>query len=235
LIRSIALVIDLQRTLTQAQSLFDNYQQCIADIKRPPRGVSYGDMLFAYATIQGLNPPKIVESGRAQGQSTLILSRCFPQTPIISVECDPDQPDEAIALKRLQDHKNVDCRYGDARNVLPQIVSEMDVVLIDGPKIFRALKLVYKLLKNNHPSVIFLHDCVPGTAFRSYIEEHIPWTFFADDPEFLDQYKHLDKDQPLPQPSLGCIAPRPNFPGFKDLLSIQVTRRLDILRTRKSR
>lgn len=226
---------DLQRTLTKAQAVYPQYQQAIEDLPWTPRGVSYGDMLFAHAVIEDLSPPKIVESGRAQGQSTLILSILYPDTPIISVERKPDHPDEKIALERLKNRKNVDCRYGDARKVLPKVVGHGDAVMIDGPKGFRALKLIYRLLKHNGPSVAFLHDCGRGTAIRDYIERHCPGAFFADDPRFLERYGALDEARSSPPPTLGCIPPRVGFPGAMDQIDILIARQLNLLRTRGNR
>ena len=56
-----------------------------------------------------------------------------------------------IAAERLRESGNVECRFGDSLLLLPELVEAGDVVLIDGPKDFRALKLAFRLLRGGKP------------------------------------------------------------------------------------
>lgn len=205
------MTLSIENTLTHAERLVATYRPWAESIVRSPRGVLHSEMLFFFAIVQSLKPGQIIESGRAQGQSTLLASLCFPDTPIISIERDASHPDVAIAKERLADQKNVQCLFGDARVELPARTQEGDVVLIDGPKDFRALKLAGQLIRENKPAAVFLHDCHKGSAIRDYLDRHMPWTFFADDPTFQQRYKKLDGASASKPAGLACIAPHPAF------------------------
>jgi hypothetical protein len=161
-------------------------------------------MFFLYAAVADLAPSRIVESGRARAQSTLELSLLFPDAAIISIESDPNSPDVAVAAERLGERRNVDCRFGDARRALPELVQPGDVVLIDGPKDFRALKLALQLLNANKPAAVFVHDLWPRSPARSFVDRRIRSALLSDEPEWVRRYAYLDgKDQ-------GALAILPN-------------------------
>jgi hypothetical protein len=145
-----------------------------------------------------LRPARIVESGRARAQSTLVLSKLFPQAAIVSLESDAASPDVAIAAERLRDCDNVECRFGDSLALLPEMVRPGDVVLIDGPKDFRALKLAFRLLRGGQASVVFVHDLWLGSPAREFIERHLPSVLLSDEPRWVERYAMLDSSKPLP-------------------------------------
>lgn len=150
-------------------------------------------MLFLVSAVGDLRPPKIVESGRARGQSTHILALAYPETPIISVERDPDSPDAAVAADRCGGFPNVELTFGDANVELPLRVEAGDVVLIDGPKGWHAVRLALRLLDERRPAAIFVHDCYRGQGERRFLERHVPGAFFSDDPRFEEAFAHLDE------------------------------------------
>ena len=208
----IAMELSIERTLANAPGLIARFEQLVAPIPRPRKGVLSSEMFFLYCAVQQLRPGQIVESGRAQAQSTLILSLCFPDVPIVSIERDPDSEDVPIAAARLAERPNVTCLFGDARALMPRLVRPGDVVLIDGPKDFRALKLAARLLRRCEPAVAFIHDCFPQRPVRRFIERHVPHAFFADAAGFVAQYGHLDRDEAGASKGLACIPHRERFP-----------------------
>jgi hypothetical protein len=173
------------------------------------RGVAHTEMFFVYALSTSFEPRQILESGRARGQSTLVLSRCFPESRIVSVEMDESSLDAKFALERLSSLKNVKLLFGDAREVLPAAMQPGDVVLIDGPKEFRAIKLAINLLRTGKPRLIFIHDFYAGSAERRFLERHMPDAIFSDAPDFLRAFAWLDgKDGSAPRRwnAFACIA-----------------------------
>jgi hypothetical protein len=171
-------------------------------------------MFLFYCVVRPLNPRQILESGRAQGGSTLALAHCFPEVRIVSIELEVDSPNNAIALARLAPHRNVECLFGDSRDILLRHLEHGDAVLIDGPKDFRALKLALNLLRKGKPSVVFLHDCPAGSPWRKFIDDHWPKAFFSDHPEFLRRFSYLDdfgiapRDWRRPRPTtFACLPP----------------------------
>ena len=151
-------------------------------------------MFLFYAAVQLLSPKRILESGRARGKSTMILARCFPELPIISVEFERDSENAAAAEQKLKQFPNIELLYGDSREVLPQHLQPGDAVLIDGPKEFRALELTLDLLRTGKPSIVFVHDFPPGSLWRKFVERHWPDVFFGDDPAF-DPFRELDQER----------------------------------------
>ena len=65
------------------------------------KGILFEEAFFVYAGMGDTPPARILESGRARGQSTLLLARCFPDSQILSIEYDPNSEDVPVAEKRL--------------------------------------------------------------------------------------------------------------------------------------
>jgi hypothetical protein len=221
--------------LRRAARLIDDYARLTGDLPREKKGIRQSEMFFLYAAVTDLKPARILESGRARGQSTLILGHCFHEARILSVERDELSPDVPIARERLKHLNNVACVFGDARVLLPQLVEPGDIVLIDGPKGFRALKLAFKLLNTGKPAAVFVHDLWLGLPERRFLQRHVPRAFFSDDPEFVRRYFYLDRKSSAAGPhqteppsdiesgygaTLACI---PAGPLSYHLLLVQVT------------
>jgi predicted O-methyltransferase YrrM len=172
-------------------------------------GIFVSEMFLFYCVVRPLKPRQILESGRDRGGSTLMLAHCFPQTRIVSVEFESNSPNAAVGLSRLAPHRNVECLFGDSREVLPKLIERGDPVLIDGPKEFRALKLALRLLRTGKPSVVFLHDFPAGSASRQFLDRHWPGAFFSDQPDFLRRFGWLDAIGESPRPTtFACLPAR---------------------------
>lgn len=185
--------IDLQRTLEEAHRRVDSFRKLVAEVPYEAKGVLTSEMLFLVAAVGAHRPPKIVESGRARGQSTHILGLAFPDIPMVSIERDASSPDAAVAAERCAGLSNVELRFGDANLELPARVGRGDVVVIDGPKGWHALKLAVTLLKDCRPAVVFVHDCYRGQGERRFLERHVPAAFFSDDERFEKAFEDLDR------------------------------------------
>ena len=208
--------ISIEAVLASADLLLPDFQSAVEAIPQEQRGrgIFLSEMFLFYCAVRPLNPRQILESGRAQGGSTLALAHCFPEVRIVSVELDVDSPNNGIALAGLAPHRNVECLFGDSRDILPRRLEYGDAVLIDGPKDFRALKLALNLLRTGKPSVVFLHDCPAGSRWRKFIDDHWPNAFFSDHPEFLRRFSYLDdfgiapRDWRRPRPTtFACLPP----------------------------
>lgn len=179
--------------LERARHGLDAFRAIVADVPYEHKGILYSEMFFFLTCAGAVAPRRILESGRARGQSTLILSRCFPETPIISIEYDRNSPDVAVAADRLKTSANVDLRFGDACEVLPAIAEDGDVAIIDGPKGHRGLRLALRLLTTRKVQLVFVHDTSPGTAERSFLERRMPRQVrYSDDPLFAEIAHVLD-------------------------------------------
>ncbi len=182
----------LETTLTHAERLLPEFQAAVEGASFLRRGVHVSEVFFIRVAVGDHQPRQILESGRALGQSTWLLAKSFPHTPILSVELHPEHADADAALERLRPLANVACLFGDSRILLPAMALPGDVIVIDGPKEIRALKLAYRLLREKKPAMVFIHDCTPGTAIRAHLEKHCPFAFYSDHPDFIARYNHLD-------------------------------------------
>jgi predicted O-methyltransferase YrrM len=180
---------DLERV---APAELDAYRLRVADIPYEAKGILYSEMFFFYLCARAAGARRILESGRARGQSTLLLAACFPDRPIISLEHDQHSPDVAIAGARLAGRSNVELRFGDATRVLPRITRPGDVVIIDGPKGYRGLRLALRLLAQGNASLVFIHDLNPRAPERRLVEARLPHTLYSDDPRFASLAHVLD-------------------------------------------
>jgi hypothetical protein len=187
-----------EQLLGDAERLLPSYLERTSNLTHAHKGIRRSELFFFYALARPLAPQRIVESGRARAQSTFVLSRLFPQTPIISLESDKTSPDVALAAERLRDCENVECRFGDSIELLPKMVEAGDVILIDGPKDFRALKLAFRLLSNELPAAVFVHDLWLGSSPRRFLERELRNALLSDDPRWVERYTMLDSTRALP-------------------------------------
>lgn len=184
--------ISLPKTLQRTAKLIDGFTAMLSEVAYDNAGIPMSEMFFLFCALGDLPPVRIVESGRGGGQSTLVLGHRFPQTTVISVEENESSPNARAAVARLSHLANVDCRFGDSRRLLPEIVGADDVVLIDGPKEFRALSLAFELLETGKPRVVFIHDLHGDSPSRDFLDRNLPQAFYSDEPEFVERYSYLD-------------------------------------------
>jgi len=160
------------------------------------KGILYQEALFLYACLVDAPPRRVIESGRARGQSTLMLGLCFPESTIISIELDRESRDAPVAQRRLACMDNVRLHYGNAREVVPAILENGDIVVIDGPKEHRALALAYRVLMTGTGlcPAVFVHDCYQGSPIRNLIDSSYPGALYSDDRSFVAAYGYLDEN-----------------------------------------
>lgn len=192
----------LRRALAEeAAGARAQFSALMAGLPYERKGILFSEMFFFWLCTRALKPRRILESGRARGQSTLILSHCFPDAEILSVEYDRNSPDVAVAAERLGKRPNVRLLFGDATELLPQMAQEGDVALIDGPKGYRGVRLALRLLAQGKTPLVFLHDTAAGSQERNYLSAHMPETVYSDDAAFAQLAHVLDEGawEELPQ------------------------------------
>lgn len=168
------------------------FERLSAGIRYEDKGILYSEMLFMIAAVKLGHISRIIESGRARAQSTVLLAGSLPKARVISIEYDRSSPDVAVAEARLKDFRNVDLRYGDARVELPKLIESGDAVLIDGPKMFRAIFLALKLLDSEKVSMVFVHDVHISTPERWFLERFMPEVLYSDKKQVAEVGAHLD-------------------------------------------
>lgn len=236
----------IDRTLARARELVDEFEHRVGPVEKLPRGIDISEAFFVFSTAADARPRQIVESGRALGQSTELLARCFPHVSVVSVEANPNHPDAPLALQRLSELPNVACLFGNSRVLLPELVLPGDIVVIDGPKRFRAIKLALRVLRRRQPALIFIHDCPRGTPVRRFLDAHVPGAFFSDDHRFVQEFCYLDRNRdeavlrrwtdPAHRPAdrsysatFACIPSRPGYPRTSAFVRVTLARFADNL------
>ena len=184
--------LGLEQTLTAAPELLPRFERAVGDAPYEDKGVLFSEMFFLLASVAHLRPQRIFESGRARGVSTYLLGACFPESQIVSVEFDAQSSDVPVAAANLRGMKHIECLFGDAQRLLPARVGAGDGVVIDGPKHFRALRLAFRLLRDQQPGAVFIHDCHLGSCERGFLAPNVPTAFYSDQQMFVDRYRDLD-------------------------------------------
>ncbi len=206
----------LRQLLEAAPAYLPTYLERTGHLSHESKGIRHSEMFFLYAAVAGANPRRILESGRARAQSTLVLSLLFPDARIISIESDAASPDAPFAAERLRHQTNVDCRFGDSRRLLPDLLQPNDVVLLDGPKDFRAVRLALDLLQTGKPTSVFVHDLWLGSPARAFVDRSARGAFLSDAPEWVQRYAGLDSKHRVAAdyPTQGRIAYGPTLGCF---------------------
>ena len=212
--------VSLEETLRRARAQLSAFEGLMSEVPYDNEGIPMSEMFFLLCALGGVRPERLLESGRGGGQSTLVLGHYFKQSAVISIEENDRSPNAALATKRLAHLANVQCRFGDSRRLLPGILEAGDVVLIDGPKEFRALALAFELLRTGRPQAVFIHDLHVDSPARTFLDRHVPQAFYSDEPEFVTRFSYLDtlhgatrkahwtrEDRRGYGPTLACLPP----------------------------
>lgn len=190
----------LAAAIAGAESRRAAFGRLVAGIPYERKGILNSEMFFLCLCAETVRPKRILESGRAQGQSTLILARCFPQAEIVSVEHDRNSPDALVAAERLQHESNVTLLFGDATRVLRDMAGPGDIALIDGPKGLRCVRLALSLLGTGKLPLVFVHDAGLDSAERRFFDRWLPSVRYSDEPDFVRHSHVLDDEDAVNMP-----------------------------------
>lgn len=197
-----------------ARAKLPEFFELVANVPYERKGIPNSEMFFLWLCSHTVVPSRIIESGRARGQSTLVLARIFPNSEIISIEHDRNSPDVEVAADRLKDEPNVRLLFGDATKLLPELVKAGDIVLIDGPKGFCGIRLAMKLLASGKLPMVFLHDVGSLSRERRFIERCIPDFICSDQPEFVAVSHALDDEEAIDIPPAHRFAATVGKAGY---------------------
>lgn len=178
----------------EAAREIDRFRALVKGVSYERKGILYSEMFFFYLAAKAAGARRLLESGRARGQSALLMSLLFPDLQIISFEADRSSLDVPVAAARLARRDNVDLRFGDATRTLPRLLQDGDVVLIDGPKGMRGLRLALQCLATRHCPAVLVHDMTPGTTERAFAERHLPEALYSEDRRFASVSHVLDRN-----------------------------------------
>jgi hypothetical protein len=188
------------------------------------RGILHSEMLAVCSVCDELGVDLIFESGRARGQSTLMLAKYFKEKPVRVLSIDWDEApwfrpdDDRFACEQLTPYRNVEIHYGDSVKLIPQLVHQYRhkkmAVLLDGPKDQTAIDLLGQVFQcSTQVRVGFIHDMYRGTAHRKSLQSTCERVFFTDDSDYVDRFTDLDGPclcnpgwRPYWNPNIGTLA-----------------------------
>lgn len=174
------------------KKLVDDFRNVSGRVSSSARGILSSEAFFILATSYPFVPKNIIESGRAQGQSTYLLGKAFPNSNIFSIEHDRSHPDAAVALERLADFNNVHCLFGNSMVIIPEISADDDMLVIDGPKDMKALMLAAIVCRKHIPRYIYIHDAHKGSILRNYLEKRSFNCLYSDEARYVQNFCFLD-------------------------------------------
>lgn len=165
------------------------------------KGILNSEILFFVTVCRILNSGHVIESGRARGQSTELISRWLSEgdgnVKFDSIEFDRVSEDVEVATHRLsQIDFPVNLLFGDARKKLPELVrddTEGVIVLIDGPKGPRAVQLALDALSDERVRAVCVHDLHKNDKDLRELVELWPSFVSSDQEEFVKCFSYLDQ------------------------------------------
>lgn len=201
-------------------NIIDICNKYVDRLELPPyedRGVFNSEMLLACSIMAELDLKAIVESGRANGHSTEIIARFFPNKKFYSIDTSNK------VTKDFSRYNNLELVTGDSTQIIGDYIKEDCAVFIDGPKGEKALKLAKILLCNETVKVIFIHDLYSPSPERKVAEKAFENIIFSDDEKFVSKFSYLDKDCWETLKRIGGIPERPYIRRNREIISYAST------------
>lgn len=178
--------------MARCPSAVDGFESATRGIDYEDKGILFSEMFFLLAAVGPGFTGRVLESGRARGQSTHVLGAIFPDAEVVSIEFDRDSPDAQVAEQRLKGFDHIRLLYGDSRQLMFQHLQPGTVAIIDGPKGFRAIRLAFQLLRTGSVRCVFIHDVYQGLATRRFLESRVPEAIYSDHEPYVEAYRGLD-------------------------------------------
>lgn len=164
------------------------------------RGIIHSEIALILHTVRRLGIARVIESGRARGQSTYLLAKYLPDVEIHSVEL-RESPDAAFGTERVADCPNVSVYWGDGSEMVPTLVALLGdkpaAILLDGPKGAAAVTILQKCFQYPHVRIGFIHDMRRldhggPSPHRADAIARLPIHKFSDDPALVAGSSWMD-------------------------------------------
>ncbi len=181
----------------------DELLALVRGIPIEPRGMLNSEAALFAGLCRVMGVDSIIESGRARGQSTVVLAQLLPGTVIHSVEM-LDDDDSRFGAARVQKFPNVRLHNGTAHEICPRILESTTgtvALVIDGPKGEEAVRLAQHLIAR-YPQIalVGIHDMhrsdTTARGLPNISRHHFAHAFdrfiFSDHPDLIAEFTDLD-------------------------------------------
>lgn len=162
------------------------------------RGIIHSELALILHTVTRLGISRIIESGRARGQSTYILGKYLPDVTIHSIEMRGGEDSER-GRARVSHLGNVILHEGDGSLLVPELASvpQPTAILLDGPKGAAAVSILKWCFEFRHVLVGFIHDMRRldhggPSPHRADAIARLPRHKFSDDPALVAGSSWMD-------------------------------------------
>lgn len=150
-----------------------------------PRELVY---FLACCRVAGIT--RVIESGRQDGISTGIIARALQPfgVTVASIDWEADRGQAEECRRRLAGLTNLELIKGDAAVEIPRLIAEsrecVVALLIDGPKNFEALALLFAAAQRPVVRLLAEHNLTPGKLARQKLESIRATPCFFEDENF---------------------------------------------------
>lgn len=134
------------------------------------------ELVYFLACCRVAGVTRVIESGRQDGISTGIIAgalQAFGVT-MASIDWEADIDQARVCRERLAGLSNLELVKGDAAEEIPRLLSQSPeqsvALLIDGPKNFEALALLFAAAQNPTVRLLAEHNLTPGKLARQKLE-----------------------------------------------------------------
>lgn len=145
------------------------------------------EMVFFLAHCEQSDIKCIIESGRQDGYSTKILGEYASRkgARIYSIDYEEDYERAQKCLKRLTLYPEVNLLKGDANILLGKLVSVNNIgnlaILMDGPKGFWAMSLIFANSGYRWVKLLALHNLVENETAKNFFQSYSDEAVFYED------------------------------------------------------
>ncbi len=149
------------------------------------------EMVFFLARCEECRITCFVESGRQDGYSTWILGQYarLERGRAYSIDHEADAERAERCREWLKDYPEVNLLTGDATLLLDKVVRKEResplAILVDGPKGFWAMSLMFACARYKWVKLLSLHNLAHGDATRKYFKS------LADEPVFYEEFMSM--------------------------------------------
>lgn len=168
------------------------------------RGMLSSEAIMFAAVCRRIGVQVILESGRARGQSTDVISQALPDVLLHSIEYDDDE-DARYGVERLKNRANVVLHRGDSLRIAPRLLARersRAALLVDGPKGLDAVRFAQTVIAK-YPQIVLvgIHDMHNYDTTKrgrpNFARLHFTHAFdvacFSDDDTLLATYAQFDE------------------------------------------
>lgn len=205
--------VEVEPILELRDNNHDQFTEVVEQVEFDFGGMWYSELFLFILLCEQFDCSRVIESGRARGISTELLSRYFVEEDIeiVSVEKDADSEAAEIAETRLDPYDNVTLKYGNSLEIVPELVKDGDAVLIDGPKGTPSLELAADVLESASVSFVGVHDLHRDAFTRDLSEVVFKNRLYTDHKELVEAFR--DYDQPIHEWNRKYRAPEDGMYG----------------------